>query len=132
VQDREAFVLAEAARVVALKQRGDRPRRASEQCDSLLRAGIDATALEELPRDAEGEVAFEVGPASPEHEVPVSTGDLTGGVEQRGFADSGSRFDHHDSTAAHRALDFRHLGVALDEVGHRDDAVFATRAQTAT
>jgi hypothetical protein len=132
VQDREALVLLEATRVVALKQRGDRAGRAGEQCDSLVRAGVGAAALEELPRDAEGEVAFEVGPAGPEHEVPVPAGDLAGGVEQRGFADSGPRFDRYDSAAAHAALDFRHLGVALDEVGHRDDAAFATRAQTAT
>jgi hypothetical protein len=132
VQDREALVFLEALRVAALKEGGDRARRAGEQCDSLAGDGVGSTALEKLPCDAEGEVAFEVGPAGPEHEVPVSARDLTGGVEQRGFADSGSRFDYHDSAAAHAALDFRHLGVTLDEIGHRDDAVVATLVRTAT
>ena len=118
VQDGEAGVLLRAARIVASEQRDDRPRRTREERVPFVRGRVGAATFEELARDAEGEVAFEIGSAGAQHHASLPPRECAGGVEQRGLADAGAGFDRQDSAAAHEDVDLRQLGLAFDEVGH--------------
>ena len=118
MQGGEAGVLLCAACAVALKKRNDRPRRAREQHVSFVRGRFGAATFEELPGDAEGKVAFEIGSAGPQHDAVLPPRDRAGGIEHRGLADTGAGFDQHDSAAAHEGFDRRQFRVSFEEVGH--------------
>jgi hypothetical protein len=118
VEDGEGGILLPAARVVASKERDDRPRRAREQPVSFVRTRVGAATFEELSGDPEGEIAFEIGSAGPQHDALLPPRARAGGVEHRGLADAGTAFDHQDAAASDGGFDRRQLGVAFDEVGH--------------
>jgi hypothetical protein len=101
-----------------LKKPNDRPRRAGEQRLSFVRGRVAAATFEELARDAEGKVAFEIGSAGPQHAAFLPLRDRAGDLEQRGLADAGTGFDQHDPATAHKRFDRRQFGVAFEEVGH--------------
>ena len=101
-----------------MKKRNDRPRRAREQRVSFFRGCIGAATFEELARDAEGKVAFEIGSAGPQHDAFLPPRDRAGGLEQRGLAYASAGFDQHDSAAAHEEFHRRQLRITFDEVGH--------------
>jgi hypothetical protein len=118
MQDGEAGVVRGTARVVPLKERSDRSCRAGEQRFSVVRNRVHEATFEELPHDAEGKVAFELGSAGPQDRPLLPSRDRAGGLEQGRLADSGAGLDQHDTAAAHEGGDRRQLGVAFDEVGH--------------
>jgi hypothetical protein len=101
-----------------LKKRDDRPRGTGEQRISSVRGRIGPATLEKLARDAESEVAFEIGPAGLQDAAFLSSRDRRGDLQQRGLAGASAGFDQHDTAAAHAGFDRRQLGVAFDEVGH--------------
>ena len=101
-----------------MKKRNDRVRRSGKQRTPFVCGRGGVATFEELARDTEGEVAFEIGSASPQHDVFRRLRNRAGGLEQRGFADAGPGFDQQSSAAAHEGFDRRELRVALDKLGH--------------
>ena len=107
-------------RLRCAEDRGRRRRRAGQR--ALGARPVGDHGLEQLPHDAERELALELRPAARQHQRAVPGGPSPGVGEQRALADPGRTLDQHGAAlAAGRGLDERdergHFPLALDQLG---------------
>ena len=91
-----------------------------EQLGALDRGRVGEQRLEELTHDPEGEVAFQLGSARPQHEHPFVGRRRPHRGQQRGLADAGGTFDHDEPASTRpgvfqRRFDPGQLVVSLEE-----------------
>jgi hypothetical protein len=119
VDDRVGAVVALVAAPArgALEQRPGQPGGAGEQAVVGLVVGARQQRLEELQRDAEGEVALELGAVGAQDADPARARTRDGGVEQRGLADARVALDQQQPAGA--------LARRIEQLVDRSQLLFA-------
>ena len=100
------------------------PRAALQQPPPLGRRGRAQAALEQLARDAEGELALELAAAAGEHLEAALARTVARGVQQRRLAQARGRLDEHQPTGAaaggvERFVDDLDLGIPFEQLAQR-------------